>query len=379
MEFTCYSFIWGLVWISLISLILTFIRKKKHFFKVVSVRAFLVMLCLCMIRLCVPLELPYTVTLEDSKVMPAIRQITAREPLVLSISLWQILLFVWSAGIVWNILQTAVTYYKLYCMEKRLPHTENEQIQRMICKVSESRKGKKVPKVIVHPSISSPAMVNFGYPVIFMPDLSFTDDELFGILSHEWNHYCRKHALFRILAEMISTFFWWNPLIGNLYVEFTYGLELDSDSRTYQNINSQQEKDYLKAMIKVVQHAEEGEKKRTVAFYFAGKSRSQNLKQRFELFLNGTYKKRKKIGYILYPLICAVFLLSYSVVIQPYGEPTLEDYGEMDEIPEGSYLVKTQNGGYTMYSPSGTFIVFLPFMVEEFSDMKVYERMEDVP
>lgn len=66
-----------------------------------------------------------------------------------------------------------------------------------------------------------------------------------------------------------------------------------------------------------------------------------------------------------------MFLLSYSVVLQPYSLPDQDAIRVSDSISSNSYLVKTKNG-YDLYDSTNKFIAHITYIDENLNSLKIW-------
>ena len=61
--------------------------------------------------------------------------------------------------------------------------------------------------------VSTPIIAGYIRPIIYLPDIEFSDSELYYALLHECMHYLHKDLWVKLLIEIICAIYWWNPLI----------------------------------------------------------------------------------------------------------------------------------------------------------------------
>ncbi len=146
---------------------------------------------------------------------------------------------------------------------------------------------------------------------------------------------------------------------------------MHSDEKVSYYLNKQQQKHYLNAIIKVINNQKEDQKKTILTCCLVEETESKHLKQRFKMLLENNYSKINKQRSILFvPILFALFVLSYSYVIQPYSNPSIQDYGVMAEISNDDYLVK-MSSGYNLYNNKGELIANIIVIDDNLRHLKI--------
>lgn len=113
-----------------------------------------------------------------------------------------------------------------------------------------------------------------------------------------------------------------------------------------------------------------------ITYCLVGENNAVKLKQRLEMIQGEYYKSRKKGDFVIIPIILLIFLLSYSIVLQPYSLPTQDDIGEGELITTEWYLVETLDG-YNLYNKAKKYVSHIPYIEGNLMNLRIYKR-EDV-
>lgn len=187
----------------------------------------------------------------------------------------------------------------------------------------------------------------------------------------------------KAFAELIHLIFWWNPLFSDLSGEVSHALEMHADRLVCDRLDTDQRMEYLMGILKTLENGRD-EKTTPESAYclkLAEKEGRKMLRQRFQMVLEYNCKSNGKYALIIFPLISALFLLSYGVVLQPYSNPSPNDYGNSETLEKDRYfLIKTEDG-YDLYNASGEYC----FHVESrnhvldpcFSKLYIYNGLEE--
>lgn len=226
----------------------------------------------------------------------------------------------------------------------------------------------------MYKNIRTPAIVGFYAPIIILPDINFTDDELIGVLLHELQHHHQRHAIIKCICDIIQTIFWWNPFFRYLNTEVEHTLEMHSDEKVSYYLNAQQQRCYLNAIIKVIKNQEKNQIKSILTCCLVEEAKSDRLEQRFKMLLESNYSKiNKQRSKVFIPIMFVFLILSYAFVIQPYSEPDIQNYGTMIDISSNDYLVKTDSG-YDFYNEQGELVANISVIDDSLKHLKIINK-----
>lgn len=380
MVFSIYSFMIAVIWVSLFATLITLLRKK--FFQFFSISAFICILVFCILRLFLFFELPYTHTINCRKVFPLIQSLLCSKIIKIyeiQITPSTILLFIWCTVM----LKHWIKLFREYCCLKKtlnlLPTSQDPRLYNIFSQVEGRGRITKRPKIIVHESIRSPAVIGFFTPTILLPNICFTDDELLGIFTHEWAHFRHAHIFIKFLTEIILSAFWWNIFFKTLRAEISHILEMYSDKYVCSKLNKEQQRSYLHAITKVVSNLRNNESLSLITCSLIEDNCSEKIIQRFEMILHEKYdqKKRNKKALLLFPIIYLLFVVSYTIVLQPYTEPTYDYFGDMQAVNNSDYLIKSKNDTYQLYNSNGEYVAEIKYLDENLRKLKIYSEKEN--
>ncbi|MFT4104914.1 MAG: M56 family metallopeptidase [Lacrimispora sp.] len=383
MALTSFSFLTSLIWVSIFAVVIKLLSRQMLLLRTFSIYPLIFLICLCLIRFFLPTELFYTQIIRSENLLPALQRVLAY-PLInlsgkgITISVFDILILISGGVALYKLCKKINEYRRFYNILCIFPASEDQRIKSTLANIQNLTGKKKKVKIIVHKSISTPAIVGFHSPIIILPDIIFTDDELFGILLHEWQHYRQGHAIIKCVCDIIQTIFWWNPFFKHFNNEVEHTLEMHSDEKISLYLDRQQQKCYLNAIIKVIQNQEEGQKKSILTCCLVEEAESAQLKQRFKMLLESNYSKsNRQRSKLFIPIMFVLLVLSYTFVIQPYSMPSVQDYGTMADISDDNYLEKTDSG-YNLYNSKGELIANILVIDDTLKHLKIINE-EDLP
>lgn len=97
--------------------------------------------------------------------------------------------------------------------------------------------------------VASPYIFGLICPKIYIP-YGMNEESLVYILAHERAHLKRKDHILKIVAFLILSVYWFHPLVWVAYVFFGRDIELACDEKAVSNMDKQERKNYLLALLK---------------------------------------------------------------------------------------------------------------------------------
>lgn len=359
MELTVFTLTMTVFWVSIFVITISYLRKQMAALKCFSIYPLLLLLMLCILRVIFPLGLPFTILIESEKILPLIQHFLCT-PFTnvygMDITIFHLILGIWILGAtVISVLQINASLHFRHIVDL-LPVSKDKRLYDILDKANSGKL--KTVDIKIHKNFRSPAVMGFFHPVILLPEIEFNDDQLFGIFVHEVSHFRFRHQIIKLIAECIRVFFWWNPIFHALSGEVAHALEMHADKMVYTRLAPNQRIEYCRGITKVLENISQKSYPSLYGYSLVEESDDDKLTQRFKMMLNNGYQNSKKFPLLMILLILAVFVLSYSFVIQPHSEPTSEFYdsGTITSYDGNTYnFVRTENG-YELYDASGQFI-----------------------
>lgn len=353
MQITLFSILSSFLWVSIFVLLIEQIGKQMLVLRSFSIYPLVFLLVFALLRIFFPFELFYARVIRSEVILPVIQRIFSYRIYVLNLS--GIGILIWVVVALRKFYLKIREYRRLYHILNSLPQTEDTRMIKVLEEVQRHSSRKKPIKIVVHEEIKTPAIVGFLKPIIMMPALPFCEDEILGIITHEWMHYYKKHIIYKFCGLIIHIIFWWNPFIKQLDDAIAYVLEMHADQGVSLLLNKRQQHAYLNAITKVIRNQAKDSDMSPLACYLIQKAQNGPLEKRFRMLLEGNYsnnKEKMNKSILLIPLMCAFLILSYTFVLQPYTDTKGGDYGRVTEIPADAYLV-VKDDSYTLYNGRG--------------------------
>lgn len=338
MEFSIFTFITTQLLISIFILAIIPLCRNNQFIRRFGIYFAIAPFVACMLRLTLPIETAFTIVLPSYTVLTAV--FSWAKSIMEAYNVKFLLFGIWisvSILLIFLLIKDIVTLNKLPRNSSNVQYT---LVHNALSKVMELRGYKHTPKVIITDYIGTPFVFGYKEPLIYIPNMDYNDNELFYIIDHELIHWHNKDLWIKLLVQVICIIYWWNPVIYLLRDILSQSLEIKCDSIVSQNLDKMQKTDYLKTMIHTMENAPFKRVNNAIVTsnFVSYMSDEKAMAQRFELVYKYNNFKKNRVQALILSLV--IFLLTYSVVIQPAYTVDESQYFEMGV--EGS-IITTEN------------------------------------
>jgi len=113
---------------------------------------------------------------------------------------------------------------------------------------------KVIPKLMTSTRITSPALVGLLRPVLYLPEQQYTIDELKLIFKHELCHYKNKDLWYKLWLLIVSTIYWFNPLLYFMRREADKDIEYICDSYVIKVCTRMERSIYHRLLLKTAEN-----------------------------------------------------------------------------------------------------------------------------
>ncbi len=306
-----------------------------------------------------------------------------RQPLFsvcgISVTLRMILGTVWAAGAVVYLWRYVSGHLSLRKRLLELPRVEDGGTKAVYARVYEEIfPGKRDRCTVVESDLLGTAAV-FGMrrPVIILPGVAYSSEELYFIFRHELLRVKHKDHLWKELCSLLAAVHWWNPVIFRLFPKVTaQAQELLVDHQITRALEPEERVCYLECIKKTAEHARMNRREKMSVHALGIRGGKRDVLQRFHLIIDP-----RCCGYTWKSMVISlvIFLLSFTFVFEPVFKPDYDEYGNevFNFFEENSYFIK--NGTqYDLYLDGRYYATYKKkeAIKEEFRDLQVYEEDE---
>lgn len=365
MKITLYSVAMAVVVSGMLMLLLCIMRRTRYAVQLFGIKTICTLYLLCLVRLLVPVDIFFS----ESINLPAFFHYPYEMLCINTYRVWGIefrwldvfvLLWFTVAGI--RILHFVIICFngKRKLIKECRPSEKNYQ---PIMKRIEQELGLVFPvKLYITSQVSGPMGMGILDKVILLPDVEYSEEEMYYILLHEYMHFYNKDIAIKLLVHLYSCFFWWNPLAYLLEKDLAQILEMKCDNSVVNRVGEGKSADYLTAIIAVLKKKPKEPHNdvpiKPVTMSLLG-NQAVMLTERFSVLIDTQKTKRKRCWspYVVMTITVMFFFFSYLIVFQCEFEPPISDIitdeNTFEVTSEEFYLTLEEDGTYMLRNDSG--------------------------
>lgn len=368
---TFYSFVMATVMGSIFILIYTILKRRLLFILSFGPRTLLFLAILCFLRIVLPIELP-----EYQHVIKIKFKYFPDSWIIFLQELLEFFILIIIIGSVFFLIQMIYSQYKLAHYLNSLPVKVNPLAIELLSKIDTSH---RIQFQQVS-GISVPMVVGLLRPTIYLPDISYSEQQLKYIILHEYTHWKNKDLWIKLFIYTILVLFWWNPFVHLLLKNLDETLELKCDYTITCNFDMNERILYLETLLYSLKSSDLPTlpRKSIISSELINVSNEKFTKQRFQFVLS--IRPTSSIYcnlHCLFLLTTVLFLVtSYIFIVQPSFDTPKNELWENDVTfvadDKNSYIEKTEDGLYYFHMdiPSNPVCIEVP---EEDIDNGYYE------
>lgn len=325
-----------------------------------------ILLC---IRLLVPVNFPFTITIPSEKLILQISDFILLTNIT-GHSLAKVLGMIWILGTVINLIRFAIRLHKSTTIIQQADVLDcncKENINLVLKELN----AENVRSVILK-GMGAPAITGIFNPVLVMPDFNYTIDELRFIISHEIMHYIKHDLIVKYLLEICRCIYWWNPIMYIFVKRFLLVVEISNDLTVTCNFSKKRKKEYARCLVKYSKLCSEDKLlNNSINFTAIPFVSNKKLKNRIIKLMHtneNTLSKMFKISSVF--IFVFVMLAGLMIVPEAYHIPPEVQKTTFSVDNDNAYLIKTADG-YALYV-NDKYISSISTIDESLKSLKVY-------
>lgn len=378
MNIDIYSIIMSVLWSDILILIFLFFSKNTRIISTLNYISVFLLSLLCILRILVPIEFPFTKIVRSYSVYPAFRDllnqnIITGDTINIKISLGSLLLIIWVAGSLICFLALLISNHRSH--KKLILHRHPDaHLSELLSKHPKSDN----VDIFLFDKVSSPFMAGIFHPSIYIPDIGLSDEEINVVLAHELSHYRNRDTLTKLSVYFMCCIFWWNLPLHFLRININFLLEVKSDMVAIRESGNSQPV-YFEFILSIAKKCQLiTHKSAPTELSLFSSVRQSDLLKRFRVTEKVIIPSVKSFLYSLTVslVFCITFLASYLVQLQPAGFPAEQQDGIpiFDIDSSTSYLLKTGNK-YQLYIDGAFVCEFGPEIldIDDFKSLPIKE------
>lgn len=380
MHITIYSLIMTVIWSTLLTAVFAFLKWIRKDYGVCSVPGIITLYAFSVIRLFVPLEMPWTKEIAvDVIYNPFYRFLSAEigSPGSIKICTYHVIIIIWLTVAFFRVVRLIYNGHSVAIRYRSAYYEADDELNAVLEEVRASDRRRIKTGVFWDNRVSVPVGIGIFHKKILIPKRPYTDEELYFIVKHEYMHMRNKDLLVSFLIEFLCAILWWNPFVYFLKSDLPQIFEIRCDRMVLSGRDRNKEKEYIYTIGKVydLRNGQENNDYGAVAILGKGRgnNRRNNLRERFNLIMSGYHRKEEATSVIIAVVSAIVIIVvSYSFVFQSDYEVKLDDY----EVSTDTYVVAPQNS-YLVHKKSGKYLLITNDSEALEIDQKSFEDLKE--
>jgi len=328
-------------------LIIYFLRTKLLMLDVCSVQGIIAICLFCVVRLLLPIELPWTKVVKGGVVWNQFLNFMKFEMIQIghiTVNIGFLLALVWAVGAIYKLVNILVNYGRL------IRYVQNITKHGVRCELD----GCIGINVYKSHLVSTPCAVGIIKRKILLPDQEYSKQQFEYILMHENEHHKNGDILVKMLINILCALYWWNPCVYLLKKEINQSLEIRCDQSVTRCLSNEEKVAYLSVILEEFKNSVYRKvPKYEYMMEIAGKE-EHALVERFQLVASVNPKNIHWKRLALAGMLIVLFMSSYSFVIQSsFDVPEAEiEEGSYFIDSSNSYILQREDGGYVLVTPN---------------------------
>lgn len=354
MEITFYSCFSAGLWCSLF-ILLTYLlcRAGAGKRKLTSTSIPIVLYALSMLRFVLPVDFPNAFVLPDSRVYPKLYAWLTEELFTVGtypVSAAALLAVVWIVGACVGLFRYGYEYHRVFRDNLLFTNPAGEAVQAVYRKILREEKRPLSISVRTGPQVGSPHGLGVFRKVIMLPDVAYSERELYYILKHEYTHFRNHDTLLKQITVLFSKVFWWNPLVLLLMHDLEQSVEIRCDLAVTKHMDKGEKYAYMKTLVAAVKE----EMRCCVQLYGStplsdDDDRTNKIMERFRMITSDMENSKavRLKNFAIIAVFSVLMFLSYATIWQPNTEAPLSTESiAFDFDASNAYILENQKNEY---------------------------------
>lgn len=356
MSLSPFSFLMALLWSSVFIGLFHLCRRINVFITRIGVISLFLLIMISTARMIVTLELPFATILRSPYLLTKVQDFLNND-FILDLSVVHFLLGIWivvSALLLFQFLNEVRNYNNKIKLVRYRRDVESEKV---LENIKGDAKCKKTPFVVRCGKDDTPFIAGFPKQMIYLPNVEYSEEDLYNVLLHEWVHYLHRDAWIKFAVQLFCIAFWWNPLVYLLRKDVGQILELNCDKMAMDHLKAHGDSNALKSytgtIIRTIEQQSEQDKKKLSSapmlngFIYTEADANFDIIQRFEILKESEKVKVNKGLMVAFAIaVLGLFAFSFTFVIQPENPvPAVEGVVEASRM----FLQLEEDGNYGLY------------------------------
>lgn len=363
MRLSIFTVITSLAYFNSFVLIGTILRRKTGFLNQYSLIPLTALLVASILRLFFAFEFSFTKVVHSRIVLPFMLKVLNYEFITTYFAgarVWHLIVLI---GITVSLTLLALYIRKLlslYTSINNLSFIPDSHTKSLVKNFITVKNPSLKYRLIISPDIDMPMTVGYFQPIFLLPKhaTNYSDTEIQYIIQHELKHFTHKDMWIKTFINVLICLLWWNPFVYLLKADLEQILEVNCDLQVTRHMTDNEKASYLQVILKSIQSAQGMRQAITTPYAqkLAGTCHDTDVYQRFHMVGKYDWKRSNRGAIIFIVTTCLLFILSFTVIVQPYILPTFiePDFSDDSTVlisttPENAYILVGDDNHYYLY------------------------------
>lgn len=187
--------------------------NSKFLLRYINLSTVILGFLIILLRFLFPYEFVFAKEIPDTMILPHIRNILDSQIMNSKVTLLGCIIFVWLTISTVYFIKLVSDYFKTRNSLLKFDIIDDVEIKELLSCINGKYKKESDILLVTSPIISTPFIFGIHNPIIALPQISISKKELSFIFEHELCHYYKKHLQIKILLEVVTAIYFWNPFI----------------------------------------------------------------------------------------------------------------------------------------------------------------------
>lgn len=314
--------------------------NSKFLLRYINLSTVILGFLIILLRFLFPYEFVFAKEIPDTMILPHIRNILDSQIMNSKVTLLGCIIFVWLTISTVYFIKLVSDYFKTRNSLLKFDIIDDVEIKELLSCINGKYKKESDILLVTSPIISTPFIFGIHNPIIALPQISISKKELSFIFEHELCHYYKKHLQIKILLEVVTAIYFWNPFIYILKKQIDKVLELCIDAKVTEELSEIEKIEYLECLVRIakIQQTSMLIQNCTIAF---SPTSSLKLTKRVKMLLDSP-------NHVNYPLFNKLFLSFTIVLIAVTYLFVYEPYSIRKDYSENTFTINKDNAYYVL-------------------------------
>ena len=366
---------------NLLLVLISLLFRNEDVLAKIGFRLTAIFCIITLIRLVLPLELPFAKTVILPKVLSDVLFIFRHRYNVCSwlrISVWDIFRLVW---LVESIRRLTILFYShrkanVLVRGNSRDVTDEEPYVSILMGLCTEKQRKRI-RMRTTKFVNVPMITGLRNALILLPaDIDSSNEDVMFALRHEVYHYVHHDLWLKFAVNCLSAIYWWNPFTHLLSKQIGILLEMRVDN----SIVSEGEESTIRYLSSMLHYMEGDPERDDVSAQYMGMAlkKKSNLLRRLHMIQNREQKRSHLLSAAMLLIVGSIYIGSYLFILEnsTFEQGITESDRYTTPRDDDIFAIQNDDSTYTIYLPS-LGINEIVDSLELYPQIKIYSNKEE--